>query len=194
VGAVSLPKPGEEVCGDGWAAEVNSSRSLVLVVDGLGHGPLAAEATRQAIEVFRANARLSPVELMGLLHDALRSTRGTAAAVAEVRFDDEEVRFVGVGNIAGTVSREGESRSLVSHNGIVGHQLRKVQEFVYPFPPGALLVLHSDGLTPHWRLDRYPGLAERDPAVIAGVLYRDCKRGRDDVTVLVLRENREPQQ
>ena len=48
--------------------------------------------------------------------------------------------------------------------------------------------MHSDGLTTHWRLDPYPGLATRHPAVIAAVLYRDFNRGHDDVTVLVARE------
>ena len=49
----------------------------------------------------------------------------------------------------------------------------------------SLLVMHSDGLATRWQLDKYPGLAMRHPALIAGVLYRDFSRGRDDVTVLV---------
>ena len=77
---------------------------------------------------------------------------------------------------------------MVSHNGTVGHVTRKVQEFVYPWLPGALVIMHSDGLGTQWSLERYPGLALRDPALIAGVLYRDFQRGRDDVTVLVARE------
>ena len=74
---------------------------------------------------------------------------------------------------------------MVSHNGTVGHAVRKVQEFVYPWQPGSLLVMHSDGLGTHWQLGRYPGLASRHPGVVAGVLYRDFRRERDDVTVLV---------
>ncbi len=64
---------------------------------------------------------------------------------------------------------------------------RKFQEFAYPFPKGATLVMHSDGLISRWTLDAYPGLAAHDPALVAGVLYRDFQRGRDDVTVLVAR-------
>ena len=48
--------------------------------------------------------------------------------------------------------------------------------------------MHSDGLATQWQLDRYPGLAARHPSVIAGVLYRDFRRERDDVTVLVATE------
>ena len=47
--------------------------------------------------------------------------------------------------------------------------------------------MYSDGLTSHLRLDAYRGLAAHDPAVIAGVLYRDFKRGRDDATVVAAR-------
>jgi hypothetical protein len=46
--------------------------------------------------------------------------------------------------------------------------------------------MHSDGLLSRWSLDVYPGLARRDPALLAGVLYRDFRRGRDDVTVLAV--------
>lgn len=188
VGAVCLPMPGETVCGDGWAIEHQDARKSILVVDGLGHGFGAAEATREALRVFRAHLRQGPVEVMRRLHDALRSTRGAAAAVAEIDRETRQVRYAGVGNIAGAIFTGAASQSMVSHNGTVGYQLHKIQEFIYPFPAGALLIMNSDGLTSQWRLDPYPGLAGRHPALIAGVLYRDFKRGRDDVTVLVARE------
>jgi Stage II sporulation protein E (SpoIIE) len=188
VGTVSLPYPGESVCGDACAVEQLPGRSLFLVADGLGHGPSAAEAAREAVRVFRENLRLDPAAAIHAIHAALRSTRGAAVAVTEINFEAASLRFVGVGNISGTIVADGLSRSLVSHNGTVGHQLLKVQELVYPFPRGALLVLHSDGLATSWRLDKYPGLAARDPSLVAGVLYRDFKRGRDDVTVMAVRE------
>jgi hypothetical protein len=98
-----------------------------------------------------------------------------------------EVRFAGVGNVAAVVVDGATQRGMASYGGIIGHEVRKFQEFAYPFPRGALLVMHSDGLATRWGLDAYPGLASRDPALMAGVLYRDFQRGRDDVTVLVAR-------
>jgi hypothetical protein len=109
-------------------------------------------------------------------------------AIAEINFSEGLLRYVGIGNIASTIVSSGATRSLISHSGIVGHELRRVQEFVYPWPPGALLVMHSDGLQTRWTLAAYPGLAVRHAATIAGVLYRDFQRGRDDVTVVVVRE------
>jgi hypothetical protein len=130
----------------------------------------------------------SPKEILEAAHTALRSTRGAALAIAEVDFERLSVRFAGVGNISGTIFASEKSNSLVSYNGTVGHEVRKIQEFVYQWPKGGLLVMHSDGLATQWRLDRYPGLTAKHPSLIAGVLYRDFNRGRDDVTVLVVRE------
>jgi anti-sigma regulatory factor (Ser/Thr protein kinase) len=187
-GAVCLPKIGEEISGDAWATAQNSGRTLLLVADGLGHGPQAAQASREAVRIFRANLGKSPKELVEAAHTALRSTRGAALAIAEVDFEQLSVRFAGVGNISGTILAQEKTNSLVSYNGTVGHEVRKIQEFVYPWPKGGLLVMHSDGLGTQWRLDRYPGLVAKHPSLLAGVLYRDFNRGRDDVTVLVVRE------
>lgn len=192
LGAVCLPKTGEEVSGDTWAIAHSDNRSLLLVADGLGHGPQAAKASLEAVRVFRENLRRSPKEIVEAAHAALRSTRGAALAIATIDFERQTVRFAGIGNIAGTIFSTAGSHNMVSYNGTVGHEIRKIQEFTYPWPKGGLLVMHSDGLGTQWRLDRYAGLITRHPSLIAGVLYRDFNRGRDDVTVLVAREENLP--
>jgi anti-sigma regulatory factor (Ser/Thr protein kinase) len=189
IGAVCLPFPGEEQCGDAWAISHEPDRCLLLVVDGLGHGPLATTAAREAVRIFEANIDRRPAEILQLAHPALRPTRGAAVAVAEIALDSRQVRFAGVGNIAGRIIQpNGTSRGLVSHNGTLGHQLHSVGEFTYPWPEGAVLVLHSDGLQTQWGLDRYPGLLGQHPGLIAGVLYRDFGRKNDDATVVVARD------
>jgi len=161
---------------------------LLLVADGLGHGPGAAEAAGTTVRTFRDHPGLAPQEGLQVIHDALRSTRGAAVAIAEIDSGRRLVRFCGVGNVAGAVLSEGGSRNMVSHHGTVGLGVRKVQEFTYPWPDRALLVMHSDGLGSRWSLDPYPGLRQKHPGLVAGVLYRDFGRGRDDATVVVVRE------
>jgi hypothetical protein len=187
LGAVCLPKKGEEVTGDGWLMEAFQESRAVLVVDGLGHGPSAALAARAATDAFAANAAAPPGALMQICHSALASTRGAAGAAARVAPAKAHGTFAGIGNIACRVEAGGERRQLVSHSGTLGHVLRRVQEFDFHFPAGALLILHSDGLTSHWAGADYPGLAARHAGLIAGVLYRDHNRGTDDVTVVVLK-------
>ena len=76
---------------------------------------------------------------------------------------------------------------MVSHNGILGHKVRKFQDFSYPFPRGALCIAHSDGIGSGWDLAHYPGLSARHPSLVAGVLFRDHRRSRDDAAVVVVR-------
>jgi len=130
---------------------------------------------------------LRPADQMEVCHTALRATRGAAMAVALLDPELRQLRFAGVGNIGACIVDGGPRRQLVSHNGIVGHNMRKVQEFTLPCAPGALVILASDGITTQWDLDQYPGLVACDPSIIAAVLLRDFARGRDDASVLVQR-------
>jgi anti-sigma regulatory factor (Ser/Thr protein kinase) len=187
IGAVCLPYPGDEVCGDAWAVEWRGGHCVILVADGLGHGPDAAVAARAAVNALRTHPELAPAALIEFAHGALRSTRGAALAVADLDLASE-VRYAGIGNISCITLAPGGARHMVSHSGIVGHEVRKIQEFVYSWSEDSLLVMHSDGLATHWNLDQYPGLAGRSPSLIAGVLYRDFARGRDDVTVVVAKK------
>lgn len=184
-GVVHLPKAGEQISGDSWAAENQLDKNLILVADGLGYGVLAAEASREAVRVFQENAKLGPKAILEKAHPALKNTRGAAAAIAQIDRTQQTVRFAGVGNISGVIFTSSQTRSMVSYNGTIGHMMRKVEEFVYPWSQNSLLIMHSDGLATQWDLNRYPGLATRHPALIAAVLYRDFKRTRDDVTVIV---------
>ena len=165
-------------------------RCLLLVADGLGHGPDAATAANEAVRVLDSNPSLEPARLLEFVHLALRPTRGAAVAVAEIISTSagRQVKFAGIGNIAGSVVTVSEVRHMVSHNGIAGHEARKFQEFTYSWSLGSLLVLHSDGLNTRWRLESYPGLTVRHPSLIAGVLFRDFDRKTDDVTAVVIKE------
>jgi anti-sigma regulatory factor (Ser/Thr protein kinase) len=187
VGAVCLPIRGEQECGDAWATTAGRDGTLFLVADGLGHGPEAAAAADLAVDIFEKHASLGPAELVHLIHAGLRGTRGAALAVAEVAPGTKLVRFAGVGNITGLILSGGTSRSFLSHNGTAGVEVRKVEQYGYPWPEDGLLVLHSDGVGTHSLLADHPGLALKEPALIAGVLFRDHQRPRDDGTVVVAR-------
>jgi hypothetical protein len=199
-GAINLPLQDETLCGDAWSCGYAQGEFTVVVADGLGHGPLAHQAARAAVDTF---ARIGPSSLEQIViasHDALRPTRGAALGVARIPaaapggpIDGQPAaaaRFCGIGNIAASVWSPHGHRHLVSHAGIAGHQMHKAQVFQVDWPGDALLILHSDGLATRWDLSRYPGLTLRHPALIAAALYRDFARGRDDLTVFVARVHR----
>lgn len=185
--AICLPIAGESVCGDSWSAQFTPGRSLYIMADGLGHGPLAAEAADEAIRIFHLVPHLTPAQIIGEIHGALGKTRGAAVSVLEILPGREVLNYAGAGNIVAAICSGARSRSLVSMNGTVGHSIGKIQQFSYPWEAGSVVVMHSDGLGTRWNVEQYPGLISRHPALLAGVLFRDFCRRRDDATVLVTR-------
>lgn len=189
LGAVCVAKPGEDVAGDAWSMQSSNGQQRMLVVDGLGHGAGAATAAQASLRIAEQNVGLGPVALLESLHASLRSTRGAAGAVATVIPHAGTGVFAGIGNIRCIVHSGDVERSLVSHNGTLGHQVRKFQPFEFAFTKRALLIMHSDGIATHWSIGAYPGLTRHHPAVIAAAIYRDHARARDDATVVVLRND-----
>jgi anti-sigma regulatory factor (Ser/Thr protein kinase) len=186
LGAVTEPFPGERVSGDGWDVAIAADGPTLMMADGTGHGSAAALATEAAAKTFKGQVNDEPVRIMDAIHRALAPTRGAAVAIARVDSRHRIVRFVGVGNIAGALVEEGVTRRMVSHNGTAGHIAPRIREFTYPWKGGGVIILHSDGLSTKWDLAEYPGLAASHPSLIAGVLFRDYRRGRDDASVVVM--------
>lgn len=186
-GVVCVPKAGEPVAGDHWASLRDGNGFRVMVADGLGHGSGAAEAAQAAAKVFLERSSDAPPRLLQRMHEALQATRGAAIAVATIDETTRRVGYAGVGNISAALVSPTASKQMVSHHGTIGHVAKRFQEFTYERAPGMLVVLCSDGIGSNWSLRAMPELHGHHPALIAGVIYRDFARGRDDATVLVAR-------
>jgi anti-sigma regulatory factor (Ser/Thr protein kinase) len=186
-GTISTPYPGEISNGDGWIVKTSGDCVIFMVVDGLGHGILASEAAREGERIILESSSDSPAVLLQDCHDGLIKTRGAAMGIATLDQNNGLLRFAGVGNIGGSIASPDSSHGLAFHNGTLGHQMQRVQEFTYEWNPDSLLVMHSDGIGTRWNLNSYPGIWGKHPSLIAAVLYRDFIRSRDDATVLVAR-------
>ncbi|MEV4275977.1 ATP-binding SpoIIE family protein phosphatase [Actinoplanes xinjiangensis] len=188
--AAGLTRPlnGETVSGDAYAVREIDGRRQLLLSDGLGHGGLAAAASQEAVRGFLRAPAVPPAQVVEVLHRTLGHTRGAALAVAEPDPSAGVVRYAGLGNISGMVlAPDGSRRGMVSMPGIAGHQRRQIREYDYAFAPGAIVVMHTDGLVDRWNLADYPGLVTHTPEVIAATLLRDAGTRRDDAGVLVAR-------
>jgi anti-sigma regulatory factor (Ser/Thr protein kinase) len=184
-GGVCIPKMGEDQNGDAWTGNLSRDVVTIAVADGLGHGPAAATASTAAVRVV-ADRFEQPLEhILQDAHGALRPTRGAAVGVVRLHLTAGRADFIGAGNIAGTIVTDDTMRKMVSLPGIVGHEMRKVQSFSYPWLASSVLILQSDGVSANWNAANYPGLMQHEPALIAAVLYRDHCRGTDDATVVV---------
>jgi anti-sigma regulatory factor (Ser/Thr protein kinase) len=180
------PMSGEEVSGDGYGIRASGAGHLqIMLCDGLGHGPLAAAAARAAEAEFREAPEAGPKDLLEHIHRRLGHTRGAVVTVVEVDPEHDRLRFAGVGNVAGSIVDGAQRRMMMAQPGIAGHARPHVREIELPCPPGALVVLHSDGVVDRWSLSDQPGLAERSPVVVAATILRDAGTRRDDAAVLV---------
>ncbi|MBA3596820.1 MAG: SpoIIE family protein phosphatase [Methylibium sp.] len=186
---IAIAAPNETVSGDAWGFSDQGACSTLMVADGLGHGPDAAEAADKAVQLLHGNLSGSPSLVLERTHQALRATRGAAVAVAQMNAEAGTITYCGAGNIAGRLISGVDDRSLLSHNGTIGLQVRKLHDTQYPWPEHAMLVLCSDGITTRWDLKDDPALLQCDPAVIAGWVMRDHCRGRDDATVVVVKRS-----
>lgn len=186
-GAVSLAAPGETVCGDGWAFAHEGDRAAVMVADGLGHGPDAAEAAAVALESFAEDPWSAPRDLLQRTHDALRRTRGAAVMVLQADAAANTVRSSGAGNVMARLVSGTTDRTILCQHGTAGVTIRTPDEATTPWPPHALLLVFSDGIESRWKSEALAPLLGRDPSLAAALLARDHSRGRDDATVAVLR-------
>lgn len=194
VGAIAVPYPGENICGDSWFAAETSAGMVLFLADGLGHGPLAAEASQATVEAVRGVRERSPEEILKRVQDSTAHTRGSVAFAASIDLQEGCLLSSGFGNIdARIISTRGEQKHLLSQQGTLGTQVHLARRFranVTEWSQGDVLCLASDGLSVRWQPEEFPGLFSRHPSLISGILWRECGRGTDDASILVCKERR----
>ena len=186
-GIWSRPHPSEDVNGDAYFITARGPQTLLAVVDGLGHGPGAKEASDVALEALSEWKGEPLDELLSALHHSLRSTRGAVIGTAIIDNAGGRFHYSGVGNVMVRVFGASEHTSPISANGTLGARLGKLRVWTYPWVPGATLIMASDGVSASWDIASYPGLLEHSPQLLAGILMRDYGRDADDATILVAR-------
>lgn len=187
IGAICLPIRGETVCGDAWAAAVDDDGCVLMVADGLGHGPEAGEASQAAQDAFTQAPRSDLRDIVQRTHVQLQTTRGAALCVAALDTAGMTLTYAGAGNIAGRILSGVFDKSIVTQHGTAGAQIRKPELASVDIPDHALLILHSDGVETRWKADHLLPVLQRSPTLVAALLLRDHSRQRDDATVVVVR-------
>jgi len=179
------PITGETECGDAYGAIQAGGTVTAVLCDGLGHGPLAAAAAAEGVAAVLDEPAGEPAALLGRAHRRMAGTRGGAVGIVQV--GEGVARFAGLGNVAASILGDGGRKSMLSIPGIAGQQARAIRQFEYEAPAGAAVILHSDGISRRWEAAALPGVAARDPLLIAAVLLAAAGIHRDDAGVLVLK-------
>ena len=182
---LTRPITGELECGDVYGAVLTDDTMMAVLCDGLGHGPLAAAAALAGVTAVLDEPAGEPRALLERAHRRMTGTRGGAMGVVQI--SGRLARFAGLGNIAASILSEGTRKSMLSVPGIAGYQARTIRQFEYQVPPGAAIILHSDGISSRWEVAALPGVEARDPLLIAAALLAEAGIHRDDAGVVVLR-------
>jgi anti-sigma regulatory factor (Ser/Thr protein kinase) len=183
-GAMTRPAPGQIENGDAYIIKRVDNRQILAVIDGLGHGSGAMEASRAAVAAIQEHA-LKPVEtIIRLTHEELRSTRGAVIGLAAIDCETGVIEYAGIGNTDFRAFGGGNALKFISLNGTLGSRLERVKVFKEQLPKVATIILSTDGISERWDIDGYPGLLGQSPQMLCAVALRDHSRPKDDATII----------
>jgi negative regulator of sigma-B (phosphoserine phosphatase) len=186
-GIAGVAHAGETRSGDVAVFHPTTSGALACVIDGLGHGPEAADAAELCADVVRANAEVGAQELMQACHEALLQTRGAVMTVAWFDLERSQLSWAGVGNVDARLVRSGpELREEVAlvFGGVLGYRMPRVRPATMPLGRGDLLVMITDGIDAAIS----PALAGGGSAqALASRILDTHGKGSDDALAVVIR-------
>jgi negative regulator of sigma-B (phosphoserine phosphatase) len=173
------PRVGEYDSGDAVVVRREEGVALLAVIDGLGHGRLAALAANAAVKFLGGWTIGDDLEgAMRGIHDALRGTRGAAGAVCVLR--ERSFLCCGVGNVE--IRCLGVKLPILLSPGVLGARVQSFRVCRGEVPVGTRLVLFSDGISYRVPLD---SLRNLEPEILCETLMRDFRKVDDDASVLV---------
>ncbi|WP_310687697.1 SpoIIE family protein phosphatase [Aliifodinibius sp. S!AR15-10] len=186
------PKRDEAVCGDQALIRQIGNQILFGVVDGLGHGIRAAEASTQAMELLQTfKEGESIISLLKRCHKHLRYTRGVVLSLGVIDSEEDTLTWTGVGNVEGILLRPGKEKlnyleAITLRAGVVGYKLPSPRASIVPVSIGDLIVFTTDGVE-----SSYLGYFENhiDAEETVGKIAGNCFKQTDDALLFIFRYN-----
>jgi negative regulator of sigma-B (phosphoserine phosphatase) len=189
VGVAGVAIAGEVRSGDLAVFAPYDRGGLAAVIDGLGHGDDAADASAIAERVIRAHASDPPAELLHRCHQALRKSRGVVMTAAWFDLEAKELAWAGVGNVEARLVRGAaifgdRHESALVLGGVVGYNLPPVRPSRTDLRHGDLVAFATDGIDADYSASLTPGLpAQR----LAERILDRHGRATDDALAAVVR-------
>ena len=196
IGVATRPKLGFEDNGDSFVVKHWDHSILVGIIDGLGHGNLAHYAAETARSYIETHYDQPLASIFSGVARVCRATRGVVMALA--RFDflqptsiDQgppfHLTYANIGNIECRIFNSPQPINLILRRGVLGGVAPNPVINESPWNLANIMVLHSDGLTTHWRWEDFPDLKDQQAANIAQELMRKLAKEEDDATILVVK-------
>ncbi len=185
-GAASHPKVPNTPNGDSFIIKRWNDKALVGVIDGLGHGEAAHEATKAAQSYVESHFDQPFETLFEGTDRACQGTRGVVMALARFDWTDATATIAGLGNIA--IHVDGPTNSIPMRRGVLGSRAMTPLVETIEWKPTYRLVLHSDGVSSHWDWNEWSETTDKPATLQARTLLDRFGKDDDDATVLVVSE------
>ena len=186
-GEFNRPAFGHRISGDGTFTAESEQGAFAAIIDGLGHGPEAAESARCCIEILVDRWSSNVEGLATRMHKSLQGLRGAAAGLLHICRKTGKLHYVGNTTARCWPENGISEKRLISRDGVLGGNLRKATTQELAISPPATILLYTDGVSSHFRAEDCPGLLRDQPRIVARRIVRDFGKKFDDAACVVLR-------
>jgi len=173
-------------CGDVCGFLQDDDTTVLYMIDGLGHGPLAEAAALAASSCLKHRTRKPLQTTFFECNEEIRNTRGVAMGIAKIEENTGTLTYAGVGNTR-IIFGNRRMKSFHSTPGIVGGGYGHLDEETHQLCSGDMVVMYTDGLKTEIDFAAYDPRYHADPTRLAERVLHDWGRGTDDAGVLVYR-------
>jgi len=188
IGAASRALSSDQANGDAFITKTWNDKTLVGVIDGLGHGSLAHEAATTARTYIEAHMDRPLESIFRGTDRACKGTRGVVMALAKFDWLENTLTFANIGNVNVNVSGP-EWTGLIVRRGVVGGNNPGPSIVTREWEPGYTMVMHSDGISTRWDMDDIRDRGNEPAGAIANRLLKQYSKSDDDATALVVTES-----
>ena len=180
----SRPKPGFKSNGDAYFIKRYEDNAIVAVIDGIGHGDKASQASKIALKVLEDRFREDLEQIVINIHRQSHGSRGCVMGM--VRMNKEgRIEYLGVGNIRTQIYTTDMYKRLVSFDGLLGSNMRTLRTDRFELTTPCLIVMHSDGVSSFNFDDKR--IVYRPIMELAKESFEKHKKSSDDATLLIAR-------
>ncbi|ATX78526.1 Anti-sigma regulatory factor (Ser/Thr protein kinase) [Mariprofundus aestuarium] len=191
IAAVSRAIPGHQVNGDAFVIKHANHRTLVAVIDGVGHGTFAHKASTTAKAYIESHFEQDLEHLLMGCSRACRATRGAVMTLVALEWQERNMHYAGIGNIESRIFNALTDKKLIVRRGIVGNRMPPPKSSLESWNSGAVMVLHSDGISTKWQWHELTPVMHLGASAVAQRIMERYGKGNDDATVLVIMDKAE---
>lgn len=180
------PLVNEYACGDYYFVKEYDESVCIILIDVLGHGKEAYELTQICEEFLQKHYKTNPFDLIQQLNNHIKGSRGAVAAIGQLDTRTGLFTYVLIGDI--TIRRFAlKPQTAVCRPGIVGYMMPTPRVEQMNVHPGDVLLLHTDGVSNHFKLSDYPGILNDSIDQVSKTIIERFAKKHDDSACIALR-------